>query len=136
MPADSGRCSRAQAVRQALAQRPALRLQEAEIDRREGVRDQAAGDTTAYSAGTRRRLRNGVVLGPVADVAVSDRASPDAPAFGRSRVSFEILVPSLRGLGEESAGANEAAARGDGEVARTFPAPAPWEIAAPGPATR
>ncbi len=149
VPADPVRFSLDQAVRQALAQSPALRLQEAEIDRREGVRDQAAGefdwittfavsrerdrtpavdalgresidagDTTAYTAGTQRRLRNGVVLGPVADVAVSDRSSPDAPAFGRSRVNFEILVPLLRGLGEESAGANEAAARGEVEVAR------------------
>jgi outer membrane protein len=40
------------------------------------------------------------------------------PVVGASSVRLEILVPLLRGLGAESAGAAEAAARGDAEVAR------------------
>lgn len=137
------------AVRQALTQNPAVRVQEAEIDRREGVREQAAGefdwltaaavsrvkersptvdplgrdavttgDTTAYSVSGARKLRNGVIVQPSVEVGVSGRDSPAAPTFGSSQVNLQIVVPLLRGLGTDSTGAAEAAARGDVEVAR------------------
>ncbi len=137
------------AVRQALAQSPALRIEEAEIDRREGVREQAAGefdwrtsagasrikersplvdplgrdaittgDTTAYSVSASRKLRNGVIVHPSAEVGVVGRESPAAPTFGSAQLNLQIIVPLLRGLGSESTGAAEAAARGDAEVAR------------------
>lgn len=137
------------AVRQALAQSPAVRVREAEIDRREGTREQAAGefdwitsasaarikerspavdsfgrdivnaaDTTTYAVAATRKLRNGVIVQPSTQVGVSDGHSPPAPAAGRSQFNLQIIVPLLRGLGPESVGAAEAAARGDVEVAR------------------
>ncbi|TSJ79020.1 TolC family protein [Rariglobus hedericola] len=71
-----------------------------------------------YTAGVSRLLRNGVVLRPNAAVSVDDQVSPVSSAAGRSSVNFEILVPLLRGLGRDSTGAVEAAARGDVKVAK------------------
>jgi outer membrane protein TolC len=137
------------AVRRTLAQSPAVQMREAEIDRREGVREQAsgefdwrttastlrfkdrtpsidplgrdtvtAGDTTTYSVGVTRKLRSGVILQPSTQVAMVDGNSPPSPALGSSQLSLQIVVPLLRGLGTDSTGAAEAAARGDVEVAR------------------
>lgn len=74
----------------------------------------------SYTVGVSRQLRNGVILRPNAEVAVQDQLSPSASSAdgGASRVNFEILVPLLRGLGRDSAGAAEAAARGDVKVAK------------------
>ena len=133
------------AVRQALVQSPAVRVQEAEIDRREGVREQAsgefdwlasaaasrvkernptvdplgrdaviAGDTTAYSLSAARKLRNGVIVQPFVEVGVTGHDSPASPTFGSSQVNLQIVVPLLRGLGADSTGAAEAAARAAG----------------------
>lgn len=73
-----------------------------------------------YSVGVSRQLRNGIILRPNAEVSVFDQVSPSATSFdgGASAVNFEILVPLLRGLGNDSTGAAEAAARGDVKVAR------------------
>jgi outer membrane protein TolC len=137
------------AVRKALAQSPALRVQEAEIDRREGVREQAsgefdwftsaavsrvrertptvdplgrdavtAGDTTGYSVNVTRKLRNGIVVQPSVEVAVGEPDAPPGPSLGASNLNLQIVVPLLRGLGNDTTGAAEAAARGDVEVAR------------------
>lgn len=137
------------AVRRALAQSPAVRVREAEIDRREGVREQAAGefdwvtsasiarikerhpavdsfgrdivdagDTTTYGVAATRKLRNGVIVQPSTQVGMADGNSPPAPAVGTSQLNLQIIVPLLRGLGQDSTGAAEAAARGDVEVAR------------------
>jgi len=77
-------------------------------------------DELAYSFGLSRRLRNGIILRPNAEVSVFDQVSPSATSFdgGASAVNFEILVPLLRGLGNDSTGAAEAAARGDVKVAK------------------
>lgn len=137
------------AVRKALAQSPVVRVQEAEVDRREGVREQVsgefdwvgtaaasrvrersptidplgqdavtAGDTTAYSLSAGRKLRNGVTVVPSLEVAVAGHDTPAAPTLGASQVNLQIVVPLLRGLGTDSTGAAEAAARGDVAVAR------------------
>ncbi|MET0261763.1 MAG: TolC family protein [Rariglobus sp.] len=74
----------------------------------------------AYNFGVSRQLRNGIILRPNAQVNVRDQRSTsftNADA-GVSTVNFEILVPLLRGLGRDSAGAVEAAARGDVKVAK------------------
>lgn len=136
-------------MRKALAQSPAVRVREAEVDRREGVREQTSGefdwyatgavsrikertptvdalgrdavtsgDTTAYSVGVTRKLRNGVIVQPSIEVGVPEFHSPAAPTFGASNLNLEIVIPLLRGLGADSTGAVEAAARGDVEVAR------------------
>ncbi len=73
----------------------------------------------SYSAGFSRLLRSGVILRPSATVRTHDQHSPSAGVTdgGLSHVRFEILVPLLRGLGRDSTGAAEAAARGDVKVA-------------------
>lgn len=136
-----------------LAQSPAVRVREAEIDFREGVRGQAAGefdwvtalraartseraptvdalgrdavtdtDLTSYSASAALKLRNGVIVRPSAEAVVSEGPAPTGvigrSSFGNSHLNLQIVVPLLRGLGQESTGAAEAAARGDVEVAR------------------
>jgi outer membrane protein TolC len=136
-------------VRRALAQSPAVRVREAEIDRREGAREQAAGefdwltsasvarikerspavdsfgrdivaagDTTTYAVNTTRKLRSGVIVQPSLQVGMADGNAPPSPAVGTSQLNLQIIVPLLRGLGADSSGAAEAAARGDVEVAR------------------
>ena len=74
----------------------------------------------AYTAGVSRQFRNGVTIRPNAQVSIFDQDSPSATSFdgGASRLNFEILVPLLRGLGRDSTGAAEAAARGDVKVAK------------------
>ncbi len=137
------------AAQRALTQSPAVRISEAEIDRREGTREQASGafdwivtagasrirertpyvdglgrdavaasNTTAYSVGAAHRLRNGIVVQPSVDVAIPEHESPASPTLGASQLNLQIVVPLLRGLGQDSSGAAEAAARGDVEVAR------------------
>ena len=137
------------AVRHALAQSPALRVEEAQVEMREGVREQAsgefdwfaslsasrsrdripmidplgretvdAGETTAYVAGVTRKLRSGILVQPFVEVGVPEQHSPIGPTLGASNLQLQIVVPLLRGLGHDSTGAAEAAARGDVEVAR------------------
>jgi len=74
--------------------------------------------TVAYSAGVAKQFRNGVVIRPTASVAVQDGHSSPLPSTGVSQLNFQVEVPLLRGLGADSTGAAEAAARGDIEVAR------------------
>lgn len=141
-----------EAIHRSLALSPALEIQAAEIERREGIADQASGAfdwvtqtsasveesntplpnlpgtpnrdpslqvrQTAVAAQSTRQLRNGVIIQPSAGVVRDDVEVGAQPSFGSSDVRLKILVPLLRGLGEESSGAQEAAARGDVEVAR------------------
>lgn len=119
------------------------------MDRREGLREQAAGEfdwtttanitrvrdrtpaidalgrdtvtadeNTTYVAAVTRKLRNGVVVQPSVQVAVAEPKSPAGLDTGASQFTLQIVVPLLRGLGEASTAASEAAARGDVEVAR------------------
>jgi outer membrane protein TolC len=74
-----------------------------------------AQDSSTWSVGATRALRNGIILQPQVDVATS---RTPAPASGASKIQLQILVPLLRRLGTDSTGAAEAAARGDVEVAR------------------
>ncbi len=137
------------AVKRALQQSPAVRIQEAEVDLREGQREQASGEfdwytnaniarnknripridnfardtvedseSTDYTFSTTRKLRNGVIIQPSVAVSMYEPGFPVGPAFGSSRLSIQIIVPLLRGLGSASAGAAEAAARGEVEVGR------------------
>lgn len=141
-----------EAIHRSLAMSPALDIQAAEIERREGVADQASGAfdwitqssttlegtntplpnppggintnpteeirRTSASIQSTRQLRNGVIIQPSAGVVTDDVKVGNRPSFGSSEVKLKILVPLLRGLGEESSGAQEAAARGDIEVAQ------------------
>ncbi len=77
-----------------------------------------SGDSTDYSVAVTRRMRNGVVVQPSAQVSVPEPSSPVGPTIGTSQLNLQIIVPLLRGLGRDSADAAEAAARGDVEVAR------------------
>jgi outer membrane protein TolC len=77
-----------------------------------------SSDNTAYSAGVSHLFRNGIYLAPSASVGVQESISPAGPTYGVSQLSVQILVPLLRGLGRDSTGAAEAAARGDVEVAK------------------
>lgn len=138
------------AVRQALATSPAVRIDEKEVDRRLGVREQAAGEfdwlttlstttstgraplitaagaeyegetrKTNYLVDVTRKLRNGVVIRPSVSVGVEENHPPSSSSpYGASQINLKIIIPVLRGLGTESSGAAEAAARGDWEVAR------------------
>ncbi|MCC6415166.1 MAG: TolC family protein, partial [Opitutaceae bacterium] len=72
----------------------------------------------AYSVGLSHQFRSGVTLRPTATIGVDENISPARPTYGASQVSVEIVIPLLRGLGQDSTGAVEAAARGDIEVAR------------------
>ena len=72
----------------------------------------------SYSLGIDREFRNGITIAPQLSVSVVDSHYPAAPPVGVSSATFVISVPLLRGLGEDSTGAAEAAARGDIEVAR------------------
>ena len=74
--------------------------------------------TSEYSLGVEREFRNGISITPNLDVDVVDTRFPAAPTFGASEANFVINVPLLRGLGNDSTGAAEAAARGDVRVAR------------------
>jgi outer membrane protein TolC len=135
-----------QAVLLALQQNTAVQVQAEGVEIKEGLRQQATGqfdwnisagatsqrvrtpavdplgrtvvaaqDTSTWSLGATRELRNGIVLQPQVNVATN---RTPAPASGASQIQLQILVPLLRGLGADSTGAAEAAARGDIEVAR------------------
>jgi outer membrane protein len=68
-------------------------------------------ETTAYSVGARRATRSGVVVLPsLSTLDVTDLTS-DLESENRAEMGVEILIPLLRGLGEESTGALETAAR-------------------------
>jgi outer membrane protein TolC len=73
---------------------------------------------SSYSLGLEKEFRNGISIDPNASVGVTDTQFPAAPTFGLAQVSFVVNVPLLRGLGVDSTGAAEAAARGDVQVAR------------------
>jgi outer membrane protein TolC len=148
LPPDSPKYSLDAAVQQALSTSPAIRIQKQEIDRSLGVQEQASGEfdwfaavsavsgetktplvgpfgqfegksrNTGYSASVTRKLRNGVILQPSLEVGVPEKVSPFEPTYGASKLNLQIVVPLLRGLGTDSTGATEAAARGDWEVAR------------------
>ena len=75
-------------------------------------------DSAAYSVGLTHLFRSGVYLRPSVNIGVDENISPASPTYGASQLSVEIVVPLLRGLGRDSTGAAEAAARGDIEVAR------------------
>ena len=78
---------------------------------------ESSGHTT-YSAGVERLFRSGVFLRPSVAVGIDESFTPASPTYGASQLSVQIVVPLLRGLGRDSTGAGEAAARGDLEVAR------------------
>ena len=73
-----------------------------------------------YNFGVSRELRNGIIIRPHAEVLVKDQHSLSTSSAdgGIASVNFEVLVPLLRGLGKDSTGAAEAAARGDAKVAK------------------
>lgn len=73
---------------------------------------------TTYSVGVGRVFRNGISIQPSVGASVVDTHSAAAPTTGAAQLSFQIDVPLLRGLGTDSTGAAEAAARGDVRVAR------------------
>ncbi|MEY2878421.1 MAG: hypothetical protein RLZZ15_801 [Verrucomicrobiota bacterium] len=75
-------------------------------------------DDFNYQLGLAQKLRNGIVFGPVASVNVNEGLSPVIAPLTTGRVSLVVQVPLLRGLGADSTGAREAAARGEAEVAR------------------
>ncbi len=75
-------------------------------------------NSSTYTAGLQHLFRNGVSVRPSVNVGVDENLSPASPTYGVSQLSVEIVVPLLRGLGRDSTGAGEAAARGDIEVAR------------------
>lgn len=133
------------AVERALAQSPAVRVDEQETERRSGVLEQAGGrfdwisrvsgvlgkkreptllgpvnaeESVSYSAAIGRSFRNGLSVQPIVETTVTNPRNPLAPSVGVSNLSLKIVVPLLRGLGAASAGADEAAARGDVDVAR------------------
>ncbi len=136
------------AVQQALSTSPAIRIQNKEIDRRLGLKEQASGEfdwiaavsasssetktpsvdkfgefegktrNNGYSASITRKLRNGVILQPSVEVGVPENVVRFEPTYGASKLNLQIVVPLLKGLGTDSTGATEAAARGDWEVAR------------------
>lgn len=83
-----------------------------------GTEPEERRDTVAYTAGLERVFRTGVVVQPSATVAVEEARSPAGPTYGVSQLNLQIIVPLLRGLGRDSTGAFEAAARGDVEVAK------------------
>ncbi len=74
--------------------------------------------STGYTVGVDREFRNGITITPQLSVDVVNSYYPASPAVGVSTASFVISVPLLRGLGNDSTGAAEAAARGDIQVAR------------------
>jgi len=78
---------------------------------------ESSGHTT-YSAGVERLFRSGVFVRPSVAVGIDESFTPASPTYGASQLSVQIVVPLLRGLGSDSTGAAEAAARGDIAVAR------------------
>ena len=137
------------AVQTALKQSPGLRIQEAGIEQKSGLLDQASGafdwvgtgaanvannrtpvidasgaksvdrnTETTYAVGAGKLFRNGVSIQPSVSVVQQDSHSTSTPTTGASQLNFQIDVPLLRGLGTNSTGATEAAARGDVAVAR------------------
>jgi outer membrane protein TolC len=75
-------------------------------------------DDFNYRINFTRKLRNGIVVGPVASVNVNEGLSPPTAPLATGTLGFMVQVPLLRGLGTASSGAREAAARGEVEVAR------------------
>jgi outer membrane protein len=75
-------------------------------------------NNTAYTAGLNRLFRNGIYLRPSVSVGVEDNVAPTSLAYGVSELNLQVIVPLLRGLGQDSTGAAEAAARGDVNVAK------------------
>lgn len=143
-PAAPGQLSLASALALALRQNAAVRVQEIVVDQKTGVAEQAAGafdwnlfggistakdarplpfndlvsrsTSAGYTLGAGKLFRDGVSIRPSVGVGV-DAVSPN-PAVGASQFNLQIVVPLLRGLGSDSTGAAEAAARGDVAVAR------------------
>lgn len=83
-----------------------------------GTEPENTSNTTAYTLGVDRLFRNGIYLRPSATVGVEENVTPASPTYGVSQLSLQVIVPLLRGLGNDSVGAAEAAARGDIEVAK------------------
>ena len=83
-----------------------------------GTEPEERANTAAYTAGLNRLFRNGIYLRPSVTVGVEDSVIPAEPTYGISDLSVQIIVPLLRGLGTDSTGAAEAAARGDIDVAK------------------
>lgn len=71
-----------------------------------------------YELSLTRKLRSGIVVGPQAFVNVNEGLSPATAPLATGRLGLVVQVPLLRGLGTDSTGAREAAARGEADVAR------------------
>ncbi len=69
-------------------------------------------NVTSFNLGVKQLLRNGLVINPSVTVSRSrDTLSyPNLPA-SQAKVTFEVMVPLMRGLGEEATAAPERAAK-------------------------
>lgn len=75
------------------------------------ISDSWRKETTTYSAGVRKPTRSGVVVQPSLSTLDVTDPTADLEYENRSNIGVEILIPLLRGFGEESTGAVEMAAR-------------------------
>ena len=82
-----------------------------------GTAPVGTNNTADYSVGVSKEFRNGISITPSANVGVNRTATITTPTYGASAVSLVVNVPLLKGLGTDSTGAAEAAARGDVVVA-------------------
>lgn len=74
--------------------------------------DQVRNETTSYSLGVERRLRNGVLLAPSMGVTSTTGTLGDAagqPPQAQGRISFSLRVPLLKNSGLAAAAAEDAA---------------------------
>ena len=75
------------------------------------ISDSWRKETNQYLVGVRRPTRSGIVVQPSFSSLDINDPSADLAYENRSDMGVEILIPLLRGLGEESTGALEKAAR-------------------------
>ena len=83
-----------------------------QIDREAYQRNAQNTNVTSFNLGATQLLRNGLTLNPYLTVSRSrdTLAYPNLPA-SQAKVAFEVVVPLMRGLGEEATAAPERAAR-------------------------
>ena len=75
-----------------------------------------ASNVTTYTVSLNKKLRNGITVGPNAQMTRTDDQSSGAPTINEGSVNFVITLPLLSGRGRESAAAGETAAKSQVEA--------------------
>jgi len=75
------------------------------------ISDSTQKDTTIYSLGLQKQVRDGIIVSPRLSTFDLEDFSANIDSYNRSNFSVEIIIPLMRGLGSENTGAVEMAAQ-------------------------